>query len=167
MGACFIHVHQALCRGCCCIEWWDFRHWRIRRKLTVFPVRFRFILISCARLASVERYDPVYDQWQIVTAMQHKRGNLAAAVLNSQASFDQTNKSVWMICRFWDFKKRLINLWSLRFMWLVAMMATHIIRPLSAMTQSLILGAPLSPCVFVGVGWPLQLLDKGKSFYLD
>ena len=43
-------------------------------------------------------------------------------------------------------------------------MATHIIRPLSAMTQSLILGAQLSPCVFVGVGWPLQLLDKGKSW---
>ena len=32
----------------------------------------------------MERYDPVFDSWQIVTAMQHKRGNLAAAVLNNQ-----------------------------------------------------------------------------------
>ena len=39
---------------------------------------------AVGRLASVERYDPVFDSWQIVTAMQHKRGNLAAAVLNNQ-----------------------------------------------------------------------------------
>ena len=34
--------------------------------------------------AVASRFDPVSNQWEMVTPMNHKRGNLAASVLNNQ-----------------------------------------------------------------------------------